>query len=251
MFPQVLYRCHADHPQWTEHSDARGNVIRKAKERVLSTLKAETGLNLDKVNPAGGKGGTSTTGSQGRRFFSEEVLKTITSLVGEKCRENLLLLHRQLSTILSVISSNREVDVPKYQELCNKTSMNICENFPWVKINHTLHGSLHHSVELITLNEGSGLGNLSEEGLEANNKDIRNYLQFLARKDDPMHQLTDVMSRLLERSDPCIAQKVSKLRPLKCCSQCGSNEHTARSHKRINEKPKSLYCKLVEDILLY
>ena len=64
--------------------------------------------------------------------------------------------------------------------------MNICENFPWVKINHTLHGSLHHSVELVTLNESSGLGNLSEEGLEANNKDIRNYLQFLARKDDPM-----------------------------------------------------------------
>lgn len=65
-----------------------------------------------------------------------------------------------------------------------------------------MHGTLHHSVELIGLNNGYDLENMYEECLEANNKDIRNYLQFLSRKISPVDQLTVVMSRLLEHSDP-------------------------------------------------
>ena len=75
---------------------------------------------------------------------------------------------------------------------------------PLTQINHTLHGVLHHSADLITLNDGYGQGNLSEEGLEANNKDIRNYLKLLSRKTAHLEQLIDVMSRLLERSDTCV-----------------------------------------------
>ena len=90
-------------------------------------------------------------------------------------------------------------------------TFNLCDNFPWVKINHTLHGTLHHSPELISLHDGYGLGSLSEECLEANNKDIRNYIQFLSRKRDPVDQLTDVMVRLLERSDPAINNLVTSV----------------------------------------
>ena len=115
-----------------------------------------------------------------------------------------LLLHRQLSTILSVVSSSQKVDLVKFKSLCLEASYNICDNFSWTRINHTLHGPLHHGVELITGNDGYGLGSLSEECLEANNKDIRNYLQFPSRKVSPEAQVTDVMNRLLERSDPGI-----------------------------------------------
>ena len=250
-FLKVLYRCHIDYQQWIERSGPLGEPIRKSKVRVLDTILQETGLYLDRVNTAGGKGGTSTNGPQGRRFFSEEVIETIEKLADQKHKDNLLLLHRQLSTILTVVSSSRnKVELQKFKELCDSTSFNLCDNFPWVTLNHTLHGTLHHSLELISLNDGYGLGNLSEECLEANNKDIRNYLQFLSRKISPVDQLTDVMSRLLERSDPVITNLVTQCQPKKYCTECGATDHTIRSHSRLFNLPKKWYVSLVEDIFL-
>ena len=102
---------------------------------------------------------------KGEDFFSEELIDSIEKIAGSQHKENLLLLHRQLSTILSVVSSTRKVDLVKFKELCDTTLFHLCDNFTWVKLNHTLHGTLHHSVELINLNDGYALGNLSEECL--------------------------------------------------------------------------------------
>ena len=119
-----------------------------------------------------------------------------------------------------------------------------------MKLNHTLHGTIQHSVELMATNDGCGLGNLSEECLESNNKDIRNYLQFLSRKTSPIEQITDVMCRLLERSDPGVVKQSSQWHPNKYCTECGANDHTIRSHVRLFNLPKKFYVSLVEDILL-
>jgi len=115
-------------------------------------------------------------------------------------------------------------------------------------MNHTLHGVLHHSSMLIRENQGYGLGSLSEEGLEANNKDIRNYIQFLSRKCSPFDQLTDVMSRLLLRSHPeiyAIANKRAKF-----CKHCGSTDHNIRSHERVVLLAKQQYDSFVEQFIV-
>ena len=39
-------------------------------------------------------------------------------------------------------------------------------------MDHTMHGSVQHSAELISINGNCGLGALSESGLEATNKDV-------------------------------------------------------------------------------
>ena len=252
-FLKLLYRCHIDYKNWIEKSGPIGDHIRNSKCRVLDTILAHTGLNLDRCS-SGGHGGTTTNGPQGRRFFSEEVIDTIRGLLsGQGCskyQENILLLHRQLSTILSIVSSSRKVNLEKFKVLCDETSLNICDNFPWSQINHTLHGPLHHGVELISRNDGYGLGSLSEECLESNNKDIRNYLQLLSRKISPIAQVTDVMSRLLERSDPYILQLSNKSQPKKYCTECGATDHTIRSHSRLTSQPKKWYISLVEDLFL-
>ena len=204
----------------------------------------ETGLYLDRVSTAGGKGGTSTNGPQGRRFFSEEVLDSIEKLVDDKHKENLMILHRQLSTVLSIVSCTRKVDVMKFKALCDEASLNLCDNFSWVLLNHTLHGTLQHSAELITLNDGYGLGVLSEECLESNNKDIRNFLQFRTRKTDPLLQLMDAMAPLLERSDPRINSIAQSFQPKKFCTECGGTDHTIRSHSRLHGLPKMWYASL-------
>ena len=113
-----------------------------------------------------------------------------------------------------------------------------------------MHATVHHSPELIRMNEGFSLGSLSEEGLEGNNKDIRNYLSRFCRKSSPIYQITDVMYRLLERSDPWILNKIMEQRSQKRCTECGSNEHTIRSHARKYALPKGNFDTAVNDIIL-
>ena len=95
--------------------------------------------------------------------------------------------------------------------------MLITTDFKWVKINDTLHGVLHHSTELIGLNDWYSLGSLSEEGLEAVNKHIHVYLKTNTRKTTNHDQIFDVMSSLLERSHPDVLKnKLQFKKPLKC-----------------------------------
>ena len=72
------------------------------------------------------------------------------------------------------------------------------------------------------LNEGRGLGDLSEEALEANNKYVRRYLELLSRKASLNQQLEDVMGRLLERSDPFVLDRKLNFRPIKKVAVIGS-----------------------------
>lgn len=67
---KTLYRCYSDHQIWDEKKTVYGDPIRNAKDPVRDRIREETGLVLDFVNSIGGKGGTSTTGEQARRFFS-------------------------------------------------------------------------------------------------------------------------------------------------------------------------------------
>ena len=75
---------------------------------------------------------------------------------------------------------------------------------PWIFLSPTVHGLLHHSAELIASNDGFGLLEYSESGLEANNKFLRFYRTFLARKTGQVQNLTDVFTRMWLKSDPCI-----------------------------------------------
>ena len=162
----------------------------------------------------------------------------------------MLLLHFQISIILRIVSCQRKIKIDKFQELCNNATLKIITNMPWAQINHTLHGVLHYSADLITLNDGYGLGNLSEEGLEANKKDIGSYLKLLSRKTSHLEQPTDVMSRLLERSDPCVLNRIIHLHPPKLCRNCGSNEHTRRSHEGMFLKPKRYFDDILKTLFM-
>ena len=107
--------------------------------------------------------------------------------------------------------------------------INISKNFPWAKLNHTLHGTIQHSAELIKMNGGESLGCYSEEGLEANNKDIRNYLEHLSRKCDGNKQIEDVHHRLLERSNPYLIYITSKYTGAKLYTVSKESDHTVRT----------------------
>ena len=126
-----------------------------------------------------------------------------------------------------------------------------------MKINHTLHGLLHHSSELIALNDGYALGALSEEGLEATNKSIRQFLDLLSRKMSPVDQMTDVMSHLLEKSNPSITTNIciiSKKKRNILCLHCDFRDYSTGQHdKKIQVGPQRQYDFLVQtwSLMLY
>ena len=250
-FLKLLYRCHIDWKNWVQPGTGDlGTPLEHSRDRVLYMIEESTGLVLDQCNTAGGKGGTTTNGPQGRRFYSEETINVIERLSDQRYTKQILILHRQISMILRVISCCQKINLTKFQELCKDTSLNIAENFPWAVLNDTLHGAIHHSAELIEYNSGYGLGSLSEECLESNNKDVRNYLQFLARKCSPGDQLADVLCRLLERSDPVIQEQMRLKRPKKSCTACNGKDHTIRSHARKLSLPKYEYDTYMDEMLL-
>lgn len=240
---KMLYRCHADFKKWVEKAGYTDH-LQQSKNEVRQFIKTKSGLKLDYVNSAGGKGGTSTDGKQGRRFYSDELIEVIGELLSQphniKHKVAMMKLHKQLSIILRIVSCTRKIDVVKFEQHCKDTMLTIVNNFPWAFLNHTLHGTVQHSAELIEMNGGESLGWYSEEGLEANNKDIRKYLERLSRKCDNNKQIEDVHHRLLERSDPYLIHLTSQYTANKLCTTCNATDHTVRSHDMYSSKVDGL-----------
>ena len=70
------------------------------------------------------------------------------------------------------------------ESLATDTNIFIANQLQWADINFTLHGLLHHSLELFVTNGGWSIGTLnfdSEETIETNNKFVRRYMERFAR----------------------------------------------------------------------
>ena len=152
-----------------------------------------------------------------------------------------------LGTILRVISGTSQVNIEDFDNICKEASLLIATDFKWVQINYTLHGVLHHSAELIRLNDGYSLGSLSEEGLEAANKHIRVYLETHARKTANHDQIYDVMSRLLERSHPNVLKTKFQFKKPRQCLVCGAKTHSSSYHK---SGPLNEFDSLVDSLII-
>ena len=73
------------------------------------------------------------------------------------------------------------------------------------KISPTVHKVLEHAPQVINeYNDGFGLENLSEEGIEASNKLIRRYRERLTRKFCFEEESNSIFIRFLSQSDPII-----------------------------------------------
>ena len=105
-----------------------------------------------------------------------------------------------------------------------------------------------YALDLVAMNGGRGLGELSEEALEGNNKYIRQFLEQNSRKTSPNDQLIDVMGCLLERSDPYLLErKLSYQQKQSSCTTCDSKKHSTKCHVKATTLDE--YDELVNNIL--
>ena len=103
-------------------------------------------------------------------------------------------------------SQSRKVNTGKLRELTQDIYLKIVEIFPWAVVSPSVHRILAHSWEVIELNNGYGLGDLSEEGLEALNKQIRDRRLHGARKDSTENNFKGTFNHLWDRSGPKIVE---------------------------------------------
>ena len=150
-----------------------------------------------------GKGGTTTIGNTARRILHHNRDVGI-RCVPENYQSIMSQFGQQLSVILSLFCSSKSINVKEYKKLCTNLYLFLLKSFPhvtnkpgtWISITPSVHKLLGHSWELIELNEGRGLKNLDESGLEGNNKILRSIRLNLARKTSQTANLEDTIRRM-------------------------------------------------------
>ena len=79
-----------------------------------------------------------------------------------------------LYKITSFLGSRDRTNPEDYFKLCRDTHILILESLPWARISPTVHQILDHSWEWVLWNNGQGLCDWAEDGLEAMQKTTRN-----------------------------------------------------------------------------
>ena len=229
---KIIYHLAAGVRTWKENMQNEAK-IRRAKENVRATIYEQTGIRVDEPDPVG-KGGTSTTGPVSKRLLHDiPIRQALIECVPEKgdSRANIEIIVKNISVILRLVSSSELVNSDKLDVLCKDTSRLFLQQFPSFKFTPSVHQVLAHSAELIAANKNRGLGTLSEEPLEHNNKNIRRYREQLSRKTTQEDNLTDVFHRLWLKSDPV----VRAFRYTDNCTYCDEDHHVRSCPKKMTD----------------
>ena len=162
-----------------------------------------------------GNPGDMVTGKSFQKFSSDAGRAFIVSLMNDDDQEAFQLILLGLSATVKVINSQkRRVNIEKVRELTQDVYLAIVEHFPWAAVSPSVHRILAHSWEVMELNNGFGLGDLSEEGLEALNKRIRSRREHGARKDSTENNFRDCYNDMWDSSRPNIALLVAMEREI-------------------------------------
>ena len=227
---KVAYKLNAGFTSWKEDQKQKAKK-KEAKKRIIAMIKAKTGIAVD-MPDAVGAGGTSTTGNTARALlFDPEKRQVLIECIPQKVRRDQECdrvvydeFITNLSIILRVVSSKQRINTEHLDHLCNKTELKLVSHWPGFKFTPSVHQVLAHSAALISANDSKGLGTLSEEPLEHNNKNLRIYREHLARKTTQHANLSDVITRLWIKSDPIVRSFQHAVK----CSFCGE-EHNVWS----------------------
>ena len=180
------------------------------------------------MTPGGVKGGTTDDGNTARVFFSPEMRDAVCSIMVKDdpafkrtFKKKLQYLH----VILSIVNSDRLVDVDAYEEYCKDFAVYVRRSLPWAQFSPTMHALISHSPEIIRNNSNRGLLSLSEEGSEGSHKVIKHLRDKGARKTGPEDNLKDVVKKMWIMTD----KTVQSYKKVLNCTFCGEINHTVRS----------------------
>ena len=225
---KICYHATAGYLSWSEAKlDVSNHVARalqflkNAKEEIQARVKEQTSITLEKADPTG-HGGTSTTGNIAKVMLNTSNRKLLTQGIDSyELREKVDQIVLNMAVILTIINSGRKVKVDEYREFCRATYLHVA-SITWIEFTPSAHIVLGHSLELIEQNKNTGLLNFTECGIEANNKFLRQYRINKSCKTSQFDNLSDCINRLWDKSDPM----VMKARECLVCTHCKGTGHT-------------------------
>lgn len=219
---KIVYHLNAVVFNWSNEEKTLGNQFRflkKSKETVRAQLKEHTHLAID-IPDSTGKGGTSTTGNVIHAMLGSEAnLAVLVNQVPERYRDSIHDLCSRAYAICKLYNSSQDIDVDKFKKFCADTKEIILSQFKrpgsstqWIYLTPTVHGVLEHAHELIKANGNKGLGDMTESGLECNNKVLRLIRISLSRKTSQVENLSDCLERMWVKSDLEVRRAVPEKR---------------------------------------
>ena len=167
--------------------------VEARKLKIQSELRKEMGILVD--IPMAGSGNTNN-GNTARRFFSQPDLVSRITGVSEALIYN-------FSVILRALTSGYEINIDAFSSFAMKSAEMFVQLYPWFYMPSSIHKILIHGAAIIK-HVSLPIGMMSEEALEARNKDCRNIREHHSRKNNRTNTMEDVMHALLVSSDPLI-----------------------------------------------
>ena len=194
------------HKKWwtatnsVRYTDEEKELYKLKREEIKEEIYRNLAINI-------GNPGNMVTGKAFVKFSSDTSRAFYVSLVQEDLRENFNTILLGLSAAVKVIDSQkRRVNTQKLRDITQEVNLKIVESFPWAAVSPSIHRILAHSWEVVELNNGFGLSDLSEEGLEALNKHIRERRCHGSRKNSTEVNFEDTFNHLWDRSRPTIVE---------------------------------------------
>ena len=138
-------------------------AIAGKKKIFIKEAKDDIGLLLDSPN-GGGHGGSTDGANNSRKFFSEKLREKVLDLfkVNARDRAKIKRILRDINVIGRVANSTKKIDVAKLKEFCKEAYIFKIQAFSWPSLPVSLHRGYAHLASVIQLNDGLGLGDVSE-----------------------------------------------------------------------------------------
>lgn len=168
--------------------------VDERKIYIQTELRKEMALLVD--IPMAGCGNTNSDNTV-RRFFQQPDLAS--QITGGS--ETII---RKFGVVLRDMSCGYNVNTDAFRQYAYETAEIFVHEYPWFYMPSSIHKILIHGGEIIS-NVGLPIGMMSEEALEARNKDVRNFRLLHIRKTSRQHTMADLMHALLFSSDPFIS----------------------------------------------
>ena len=195
-----------DEPAPTVYGVRNHLIYDAQKLKIQEECAREKGLLVDIPN---GNGGTTTDGNVVRKLFKDPQFLS-------DCLGLPLEFIKKIIHVWIAIRSNLKLCPKKFKEMCDGVFTLYKKHFPWAEMCPTLHRVLAHGwIILEKFPDTMTVAMVSEEGLEHNNKWIRDFVLRRAFHSSRKRRLQDVMKRLMDRSDPIILSKVLARRKAK------------------------------------
>ena len=122
-------------------------------------------------------------------------------------------MFRDINVIARVANSTRKIDIPQLRQFCKDAYIFKIKAFDWPSLTTSLHRAYAHLPDIILLNDGLGLGDVSETCLESSHKILRYASKHLARQNNNLNNAYDCYMHLWFISDPIVRSELEKSEP--------------------------------------